>query len=153
MLFRSVATEPATIPATARPDVYMRALVGAERQFSDTTLARAYSSALARWPDDSFVLFLAALRDHTAAQWGNAARLYRDVLALEPDHVAARNNLANVLLEQGCRAEALQEARTALAREPPGGEFHAAIVGTVREIEESPPHPQDPKVCSGGEAL
>jgi tetratricopeptide (TPR) repeat protein len=145
-----VAIEPGTIPTTAQSDVYMRALVGAGRQFSDSTLARAYDSALARWPDDPFVLFLAALREHTAGQPASAAQLYRGVLARDPDHSAARNNLANVLLEQGCRAEALQEAHTALDREPPDGAFHTAIVDTVREIEESPPRSEDLSVCSGG---
>jgi hypothetical protein len=145
-----IATEPATIPATAQPAVYMRALVGAEPQFSDSTLARAYDGALARWPDDSFVLFLAAIREHTAGKQANATRLYREVLAHEPYHAAARNNLANALLEQGCRTEALQEARAALAREPADGEFHAAIVDTVREIEASPPRAEDPTLCSGG---
>jgi tetratricopeptide (TPR) repeat protein len=144
-----VAIEPATIPATAQPDVYMRSLVGAERQLSDSTLALSYSNALARWPDDPFVLFLAALRAHTERDLGSAARLYSEVLAYDPDHAAARNNLANVLLEQGCRTEALREARAALDREPPGGEFHAAIVGTVREIEASPPRAEEPGLCSG----
>jgi hypothetical protein len=148
-----VATEPATIPATARPDVFMRTLVGAERQLDDSTLESAYSSALARWPDDSFVLFIAALRDHTIGQQTSAARLYRKVLERDPDHAAARNNLANVLFEQGCRTEALQEAHTALAREPPDGEFHAAIVDTVREIEESPPRADEPALCSAAASL
>jgi tetratricopeptide (TPR) repeat protein len=144
-----VATEPATIPATAQSPIYMRALVGAAPQLGDSTLERAYSSALARWPDDPFVLFLAALREHTKGQPANATRLYREVLARDPDHAAARNNLANVLFEQGCRTEALQEARAALEREPSGGEFHAAIVDTVREIEESPPRAENPALCSG----
>jgi tetratricopeptide (TPR) repeat protein len=145
-----VAIDAGTIPATASADVYMRALVGAERQLSDSTLARAYAGALARWPDDPFVLFLAALREHTDGQLASAARLYREVLARDPDHAAAHNNLANVLFEQGCRTEALQQARAALDREPPDGEFHAAIADTLREIEESPPGPQDPALCPGG---
>jgi tetratricopeptide (TPR) repeat protein len=128
----------------------MRTLVGAERQLDASTLERAYSSALARWPDDSFVLFLAALRDHTTGQQASAVQLYRKVVERDPDHAAARNNLANVLFEQGCRTEALREAHIALDREPPGGEFHAAIVDTLREIEESPPRADDPAVCSGG---
>jgi predicted Zn-dependent protease len=128
----------------------MRALVGAEPQFGDSTLERAYDSALARWPDDSFVLFLAAIREHTTGQRPSAARLYRKLLTRDPDHAAARNNLANVLFEQGCRTEALHEARAALDREPPGSEFHTAIEDTVREIEESPQRVEDPALCSGG---
>jgi tetratricopeptide (TPR) repeat protein len=148
-----VATEPATIPATAQSDIYMRALVGAEPQLGDATLERAYSSALARWPDDPFVLFLAALREHAKGHRANAAKLYRQVLARDPDHAAARNNLANALFEQGCRTEALQEARAALDREPPDGEFHAAILDTVREIEESAPRAEDPALCPAAEIL
>jgi hypothetical protein len=55
--------------------------------------------------------------------------------AQAPQHAAARNNLANVLAARGCRAEALTEARAALAAVAPTDELGAAVRDTVAELE------------------
>ena len=57
------------------------------------------------------------------------------VLAAAPQHAAARNNLANVLAERGCHAEAIEEARAALAAVSPADELVDAVRDTVAEIE------------------
>ena len=133
-----VAVSPGAIPASATPDIYMRALVGSSRQLEDAGVERAYDAALARWPRDPLVLFLTASREQAAANLDQAAELYRRLIALEPAHAPARNNLANVLLEQGCRDSALREARAALALQAPGDDFYAAIADTMHEIEAMP---------------
>jgi tetratricopeptide (TPR) repeat protein len=76
--------------------------------------------------------------------------LYRKALASDPLHAPARNNLANVLLEQGCRTEALREAKTALETVPPGGDFHAEIAATLEQIEASPSASAEPAFCAQG---
>ena len=48
---------------------------------------------------------------------------------------AARNNLANALAARGCYAEALAEARTALAGSDATNELTSAIRDTVAEVE------------------
>jgi hypothetical protein len=134
-----VAVQPGEIPATAVPDTYMRALVGASEQLEPTDVGQAYAAALARWPDDALVLFLTASREHAADNLAPAETLYRKLLAIEPAHAAAHNNLANVLLERGCLEEAEREARAALAIAGSDGEFAAAIAGTIRDIESAAP--------------
>lgn len=145
-----VAVHPGEIPASVAPDRYMHALVGSQRQLGMERAAVAYRAALARWPDDASVLFLAATHEHAATRLAAAEGLYRRVLAGQPDHAAARNNLANALFEQGCRSEALREARAALSREPADSDFHAALEDTLREIEASPRNSAEPASCGVG---
>jgi hypothetical protein len=130
-----VAVPPGELPATATADGYIRALAGAERLLGAPAAQRAYGAALERWPDDALVLFAAAGERHTAGDLAAATALYRKVLAATPQHAAARNNLANVLAERGCHAEALAEARAALAALAPSDELAPAIRDTVAEIE------------------
>jgi tetratricopeptide (TPR) repeat protein len=98
----------------------------------------SYDAALRRWPDDALVLFAAAgyaLAEHDSA---GATTLYRRVLAADPRHAAARNNLANALEAQGCHADALAEARLALATVTPGAPLYGPILETVEQIESAP---------------
>ena len=130
-----VVVEPGDIPASATPDSYMRALLGASGQLELASADRAYDAALDRWPDDLLVLFLAATREQTRENLAPAARLYRRLLALDPAHAAGRNNLANVLLAQGCLEAAAREAQIALNTQGPDGDFVVAINATIEEIE------------------
>jgi hypothetical protein len=130
-----VAVRPGEIPVSATPDSYMRALLGASDRLEPAGEDRAYDAALDRWPDDPFVLFLAAAREQAREQLAPAASLYRRLLALDPAHAAGRNNLANVLLAQGCPESAAREARIALQTQGPDGDFVGAITATIEEIE------------------
>lgn len=129
-----VAVQPGEIPATAEPDTYMRALVGALEQLPNTSVALAYEAAVERWPNDPFVLFLAASREHALDRQQPAAALYRRLIEIDPEHAAARNNLANIYLERGCLEEAASEAAQALELQSPDGEFLAAINETLTDI-------------------
>ncbi len=143
-----VAVPPGEIPVSATPERYLRALVGSQRQLSQQHTAAAYAAALARWPEDANVLFLAATHRYATAKLADAADLYRKLLALDPDHAAARNNLANVLLEQGCRADAYREAQRALRQHSPDGAFYTDIVDTLRRIEGTTQSELAPASCT-----
>jgi hypothetical protein len=130
-----VAVEPGALPATATADAYVRALVDAERLLPARGTDAAFTAALTHWPDDELVLFSAAnrrLRTHDAAE---AAALYHRLLALDPKHAAARNNLANALADEGCYAQALVEARAARSAVVTGDASYAAIDDTVATLE------------------
>ncbi|HEX6997652.1 MAG TPA: PA2778 family cysteine peptidase [Gammaproteobacteria bacterium] len=130
-----VALEPGTLPATAEPLDYVRALAGAEPLLRPDAAARAHAAALARWPDEPPVLFAAAARAHADGRLEEAAALYRRLLERAPGDAAARNNLANVLADEGCVDAALREARAALAAAGEDGPLAAAIVDTVAGLE------------------
>lgn len=126
-----VVARPGEIPAGVDADSYMRAVVESERSLGEADVDSAYEAAMRYWPDEPIVLFLAAGNAFNRLRLDEAASLYRRVLTIESDHVAARNNLANVLLDQGCYAAAEAEARRALAGEPSGGAFREAILDTL----------------------
>jgi tetratricopeptide (TPR) repeat protein len=130
-----VAVEPGSLPATAMPDAYVRALADAERLLPARGADAAFAAALSRWPDDDLVLFSAANRKLGAHDAGQAIALYRRLLEHDPKHAAARNNLANALADEGCYAQALVEARAALSAVAAGDALHAAIDDTVATIE------------------
>jgi hypothetical protein len=130
-----VAVEPGALPATATAGAYVRALAGAEALLAPPAAQRGYEAALERWPDDELVLFAAAGQRLAAGGAAQAAALYRRLLATNPGHAAARNNLANALAARGCYAEGLAEARAALADSDAAGELTGAIRDTVTELE------------------
>jgi tetratricopeptide (TPR) repeat protein len=130
-----VVVEPGALPATAAPPQYVRALAGAEPFLRPGEAAAAFATALANWPADELVLFAAAGHELGERDFVAAEDLYRQLLALAPQHAAARNNLANALAERGCYAQALGEARAALGAAAPNDPLHAAIADTVASVE------------------
>ncbi|HEX7080682.1 MAG TPA: PA2778 family cysteine peptidase [Gammaproteobacteria bacterium] len=129
-----VAADPREPPSTAEPVSWIRALSGAAPLLEPAAVDAAFEAAVDRWPGNEVVLFAAAERDAAAGRLDEAASGYEALIALAPDHVAARNNLANVLAERGCRAAALREARAALALTKPDGPLRAAVEDTVNTL-------------------
>jgi hypothetical protein len=130
-----VALKPGELPATATAPAYVRALAGTAPLLTEPQTTTAYAAALRRWPSDELVLFAAAGHKLATRDLAGATTLYRQVLAATPQHAAARNNLANVLAERGCYADALREARTALQSVTTNDELYGAIRATVAEVE------------------
>jgi hypothetical protein len=139
-----VALKPGELPATETAAGYIRALAGAEPLLGPAAAERGYRAALERWPSDELVLFAAAGQRHAAGDLAEATALYRRLLAAKPQNAAARNNLANVLAQRGCRAEALAEAHAALAALSPADELGAAVRDTVAELERAAAQPSVP---------
>lgn len=131
-----VVVEPDTVPASATPARYLRALVEARNALTAAALEPAYDAALARWPDDALTLFAAANHAQSQRRWAEAVSRYRRLLERDPDHAAARNNLAHALFEAGCAQQGVAEARRALDLLEPGDPFTAAIADTVRALEQ-----------------
>jgi tetratricopeptide (TPR) repeat protein len=130
-----VALTPGELPASATPDLYVRALAGAEALLPRSAADRAFARALETWPDDELVVFAAAGHELAAGDLDGAAALYRRLLSREPRHAAALNNYANVLAARGCYVEARAEARAALALVAPGDELYASIENTAATLE------------------
>jgi len=107
-------TAAGRIPATATAAGYIRAVAESESHLTAADIDASYSAALHRWPDDPLVLFASANRDYAAGRLEAAQTSYRRLLELQPDHLAAHNNLANLLIDRGCAAEAQEHAQRAL---------------------------------------
>jgi hypothetical protein len=109
-----VALPVSELPATAEPDSMVTAVAALER-LNPQAAQSAYSTALQRWPAQPLLLMGSgnaayALGDRTAA-----AAAYSAAAQADPTLADAWNNLAQVLMEQGQRNEALQALRKALA--------------------------------------
>jgi predicted double-glycine peptidase len=142
-----VALTPGELPATANAATYVRALAGAEPLLEAASAERGYLAALERWPGDELVLFAAAGQRHAVGDLTGATTFYRRLLTTAPQHAVARNNLANVLAARGCHAEALAEARRALADVAPADELAAAIRDTLAGIEGVDPSAAPAATC------
>jgi hypothetical protein len=110
-----VTVAPDRPPATASAKEYARSLADGEKLLPPAVLDAAWTAAADRWPGDATVLFGAANAAYAGGRLQAADSYYQSLLALAPDHAAARNNRANLLLDRGCLAAASAEVRAALA--------------------------------------
>ena len=127
----AVITPPDQPPATATGGGFIRALTATERSLSPQMVAAAHATALARWPADPLVLLASGNQAYAAGLPDQAINHYRSLLAIDPGHVAGRNNLASALLDAGCPQAAVDEARRALALLETGSPLAAAVNDTL----------------------
>lgn len=133
-----VAVRPGELPATADAEAWSRALNDAARVLPADVVADAFDAATARWPASPTALFGAAAYATEAGHYAAAERRYESLLALEPGHAAARNNLAHLLAERGCVERARQEAAAALGSLPLQHPLRPVIEDTVAELSALP---------------
>lgn len=140
-----VALRPGDLPARAEPGRYLAAVADFEHVAGADAALPAYRAAVARWPDDPRAHLALGNQAHARKRPAAAARHYREGLAHAPHDPVLGNNLASVLGELGCRAEA--GAALAVAREglQAGSTWAAALEATARELAAAS-LPRDP-VC------
>lgn len=113
--FAMTVLNPGEIPSQAEPARYIEAAAGLEAAGQPGAAAEAYDAAIARWPDEP----LAWLgRGNVAQAEGDrraAADAYSRAIMLEPGNAAARNNLAELLLDAGCLQESRRQVERAAA--------------------------------------
>jgi hypothetical protein len=133
-----VAVKPGEIPVSASPARFLGTLEQNSAQLPPESLDQAFAAALARWPEDELIRFGAAAHLHRRGNTAAAEELYRSLLARNPGHVGARNNLAQILLDRGCPGAARAEAEIALRLAQRDSRFLAAVQDTVAAIERGP---------------
>jgi len=123
---------PATrLPATAEPAALAAAIAALERL--DAGAARgAYATALQRWPEQPLLLLGAGNTAYAAGDLAAAAAAYRAAVRAQPQAADAWNNLAQVLMEQGRRAEARQAVQRAVALGGPRLASYQALAEQLR---------------------
>ncbi|HKE45394.1 MAG TPA: PA2778 family cysteine peptidase [Steroidobacteraceae bacterium] len=104
-----VVVRPDTVPVTASAEHYLEAAAGLEAAKRDDAALLAYRTAHERWPADTTALLGIGNISYAQGRLADAEAAYRDVLTLAEHNAAARNNLAQVLLERGDPATALTE--------------------------------------------
>ncbi len=131
--FALTTLPPGVVPAHAEPARYLEAAAGLEAAGQSEAAAAAYDAAVARWPEEP----LAWLgRGNVALATGDraaAADAYLRAIELEPGNAAARNNLAELLLEAGCLEESRRQVERAAALAA-GTALEAAIADSRARI-------------------
>jgi tetratricopeptide (TPR) repeat protein len=129
-----VVLPPERLAATASEERVLEAAAALEQAGQPVAAARAYASALERWPA-SFGLRM-GLGNSLYAQGdvAGAARAFAAAAEGHPAQAAAQNNLAHALARLGRREDALAAARRAVELGGPDADTYRA---TLREIQES----------------
>ena len=129
-----IALRPGDLPADASALRFLDAAAALEALGNHTAASPAYEAAVARWPEETLAWFALANNRAALGQSAAAETAYREVLRIAPGQIPARNNLALLLAQRGCIADALailEPARVAAA----DGPFAAEIADSRREIE------------------
>jgi hypothetical protein len=131
--FAMTVLHPGEIPANAEPARYIEAVAGLEAAGQRRAAGEAYDAAIERWPDEPLAWLgrgNVALADGDRA---GAADAYLRAIQLAPDNVAARNNLAELLLEAGCLDESRRQVERAAALAE-GSALEAAVADSRAKI-------------------
>lgn len=133
-----VVLEPDALPANPDLQKYMTAAAGLEATGRLDAAALAYTRAHEQWPASAWPALGIANVSHKRGDLDAAENGYRTALALDPANVVANNNLAEILAQKGCVAEAREYAQRA-AHAAEGSSLAAAVATTLRTIEAAPP--------------
>ena len=125
-----VTMPPDRIPVTATEPAYLEAVVAMARVGEPRMVQTAYSTFLARWPDNVTASIGLANSYYAAGDLNAAEVVLRRALARHPDSDAAMNNLAQALSDEGRDDEALALIERAVALAGP----YAQIAQETREI-------------------
>jgi len=122
---------PSRLPATAQEAEYLTAVGPLERMERWQTAMLAYRTALGRWPDSLAATVGIGVCLYRSGDLASAESHFRDAIEQFPRQGVLFNNLAQALLDQGRRDEALEAVRLAIEC---GGPFKAHFEQTLEEI-------------------
>lgn len=123
---------PSRLPATAQETDYLAAVSPLERMGRWKTALPAYRAALGRWPDSLAATVGVGVCLYGSGDLASAEAHFRTAIELFPRQGVLFNNLAQVLLDQGRRDEALLAVRQAIEC---GGPLKAHFEQTLEEIQ------------------
>ncbi|MEQ8514528.1 MAG: PA2778 family cysteine peptidase [Chromatocurvus sp.] len=137
-----VVLQPGQVPASrvvAEPVAL--ALANAEALLSPGAAVRAWEGLMVRWPDDADVLFGTANALRRKGDDSAAGNTYLALLQRHPDHIAARNNFADLLLQAGC-AEQARTVMRGIQEDTLAPPLSLAVSDTRRKINEDMRRPR-----------
>lgn len=110
-----IVLNPGELPTRVDAERYLQAVAALESVGLFASALPAYQAALSRWPADVRARFGIANSLLGLGRTDEAIYHYRQLLASQPDHVAALNNLAEALAAAGCREQAVATIEQAIA--------------------------------------
>ena len=113
--FAMTVLQPGVIPAQAEPARFIEAAAGLEAAGQRQAAAGAYDAAIERWPDEPRAWLGRGNVAYADGDRAAAADAWMRAIVLNPKDAAARNNLAELLLEAGCLDESRNQVERAAA--------------------------------------
>lgn len=129
-----VVLRPGEVPVTPDEERYVHGIAALESVGQTEAAAFFYDKALLLWPDNTLALFGAGNTYYAQGDNAAAETTYRRLLVLQPDHAAARNNLAHLLAERGCKNAAITELDAGLANVGNDDPLRQYLIDTRTEI-------------------
>lgn len=111
-----VVLKPGEMPVDPDAKRYLSAVAAMGSVNPPALLLTWLRAAEKRWPENALVQFAIGNALYGEGRKKPAAGAFRKALSLDPSLVVARNNLAYLLSEEGCRDQALAEVDQALAQ-------------------------------------
>lgn len=132
----ALVTKPAgELAATVEARAALQALADVESMLSAQQAQQAWEAALLRWPEEADLQFATANARRRRGLIADAAALYRQLIKQQPDHLAAHNNYADLLLEAGCPYQAELTLNAALKYQNSTALMSATLHKTAEEIQ------------------
>jgi tetratricopeptide (TPR) repeat protein len=132
-----VALKPGELPADDDASRYLAAAAAFETAARPEDARAAFEAATRRWPGEPAAWLGLGNARLRAADVAGAEQAWRRALDVAPRHVAARNNLAELLARRGCVAAARTEIERAL-QYAAGTPLEAAVRATRDDIARMP---------------
>ncbi len=129
-----VALAPGMLPASVERERYLRAATDMEGIAPPPALVAAFGAAVERWPDDAWAQVGLGNAYYVAGNRAAAEAEFAALLRSQPESVIARNNLAQLLGERGCRVAALALLDEGLAGHSIDGRGRDRLEATRREV-------------------
>lgn len=130
-----VLLKPGALPADGSARRYLEAVAGLE-QVHTVAAEPAYAAATRRWPDAAAAWLGLGNTRYAQGDYEGAAKAWRTLLKKHPNSVIARNNLAQLMAEQGCKHAALRLLDKALS--DASSQFRPALSQTRSQISHMP---------------
>jgi len=127
-----IVLKPTQLPAIAREKHYLAAVFGLEKSSRFQAAIDGYQTALTRWPRSLIANMGLGNSLYALGDLHGAEDTFRMAVKNHPEAAEAYNNLAQVLLEQGRKQEALEAAQRAVAIAGPRSEVYES---TLKEIQ------------------
>jgi tetratricopeptide (TPR) repeat protein len=127
-----IVLKPTQLPAIAREKDYLAAVLGLEKSRQFQAAIEGYQTALTRWPHSLIAYMGLGNSLYALGDLQGAEDAFRMAARNHPGAAGAFNNLAQVLLEQGRKQEALKAAQRAVAI---GGPLSEVYESTLKEIQ------------------
>jgi len=132
--FALTTLHPGQVPAHATPARFIEAAAGLEAAGQRPAAAEAYDAAIASWPNEPMAWLGRGNIAYAEGDRQDAADAYMRAIMLAPNDAAARNNLAEVLLDAGCLDESRRQVERA-ARLAEGTPLASSVADSRAKID------------------